>query len=325
MSPTGAAIGIEEVAGYLPVGRIDCRELAARFGVPAQFVEAKTGFLRLAVRGEGEETSQLCTAAFAALSKRVAVDPASVDCLITCTQNPDGRGIPHTSAAVHAALGLPRTCATFDLSLGCSGYVYGLSIAKAFMEANGLRRGLLFTADPYSKIVDPRDKDTALLFGDGAAVTLLGNAPRWQIGRFHFGSSGAEREAIRIDVAASRLAMNGRGVFAFTATVVPGSIREAARLNEIGLAELDAVVLHQGSRYIVDTIRERLELPESKVPFVAGDYGNTVSSSIPLALEALEARLPEARAVALSGFGVGLSWASTVLRRASSGSNRMKG
>lgn len=180
------------------------------------------------------------------------------------------------------------------------------------MEANGLKRGLLFTADPYSKVIDPGDKDTAMLFGDAAAVTLLGEVPAWNAGKFVFGSRGAEREAIRVNED-GRLNINGRAVFTFAATEIPGSIREAVELNGLSLSDVNRVILHQSSRYIVDTIRIRLGLEEEKVPFVAAAYGNTVSSSISIALEALDDTV---KTVVISGFGVGLSWASGVLTRA---------
>jgi len=309
-------IGIQAIGTYIPAGRIDNRERATQFEVDESFLREKSGMLRLAIREPNEETSDLCRKAFVDLQRKVALRPEEVDCIVVCTQNPDGHGLPHTSAAVHAALGLPDACAAFDISLGCSGFVYGLSAIQCFMEGNGFRRGVLFTADPYSKIIDPQDKSTSLLFGDAAAATLISDTPIWRTGRFMFGSHGQDRDAIQVDPATGKLSLNGRAVFTFSATVVPNNIKTMLEANGLSIDDIDYFALHQGSRYIVDTIRKRLGIAEQKAPFVAADYGNTVCSSIPIILSTAPAEL---RRIVIAGFGVGLSWASSVLYRVEQG------
>jgi len=303
-------IGIEAIGTYIPEKRIDNLARMQNFGVDEVFLRSKTGMLNLAVKDDEEDTSDLCVSAFSDLQSKVSFDMAEIDCLVVCTQNPDGHGLPHTSAIVHGKLGLPTSCAVFDISLGCSGFVYGLSVIQGFMLANGFQKGLLFTADPYSKIVDGKDKNTSLLFGDAATVSLISDAPRWKTGKFLFGSQGAENEAIKVQADSGKLDMNGRAVFSFTATVVPSHIRDMLRMNDLIVEDIDLFALHQGSRFIVDTLQKRLRLEAAKVPFVAENYGNTVSSSIPLILSALSGH---ERKIVISAFGVGLSWASTVL------------
>lgn len=309
-------IGIQAIGTYVPTGRIDNRRRAMQFDVDETFLRERSGMVRLAIREAHEETSDLCCKAFADLRYKAELRPEEIDCIVVCTQNPDGRGLPHTSASVHAALGLPDSCAAFDISLGCSGFVYGLSVIEGFMRGNAFRRGILFTADPYSKIIDERDKNTSLLFGDAAAATFVSDAPVWRTGKFVFGSHGQERAAIRVDPGTGKLSINGRAVFNFSATVVPGNIRAMLAANGLSVDEIDYFALHQGSRYIVETIRKRLGIPENKAPFVAADYGNTVCSSIPLILSAVGAG---PRRIAIAGFGVGLSWASSVLYRVEQG------
>jgi 3-oxoacyl-[acyl-carrier-protein] synthase-3 len=284
--------------------------------VDEAFLREKSGMMRLAIREAHEETSDLCSKAFANLQQKVTIRPSDIDCIVVCTQNPDGRGLPHTSARVHAVLGFPDSCAAFDISLGCSGFVYGLSVIQGFMQANGFRRGILFTADPYSKVIDERDKNTSLLFGDAAAATLVTDVPAWRTGRFMFGSRGQDRDAIRVDPDSGKLSLNGRAVFTFSATVVPENINAMLAANGLTTAEIDYFILHQGSRFIVDTIRKRLGVAEQKAPFMAADYGNTVSSSIPIVLSEVA---PEFGRVVIAGFGVGLSWASSVLYRTERG------
>lgn len=305
-------IGIQAIGTYIPSGRIDNRDRLEELDIDETFLVEKTGMLRLAVKKADEETSDLCTQAFIDLQRKADIKPEDLECVVVCTQNPDGCGLPHTSAIVHAKLGLSDSCAIFDISLGCSGFVYGLSVIQGFMLTNGFHKGVLFTADPYSKVVNKQDKNTSLLFGDGATATLISDTPIWRTGKFLFGSHGQDHSSIKVDDENGQLSMNGRAVFSFSATVVPKNISEMLASNSLNVEEIGCFVLHQGSRYIVSTITKRLGVDESKVPFGASDYGNTVSSSVPLILSDLD---QENEQIVIAGFGVGLSWASTVLFR----------
>jgi 3-oxoacyl-[acyl-carrier-protein] synthase-3 len=189
--------------------------------------------------------------------------------------------------------------------------VAGLSILAGTMRQAGFKRGLLVTADPYSKVVDPDDRDTALIFGDAAAATLLTDDPVWRLGRSDFGSSGALANNLAVN-ADGRLSMNGRAVFNFAATEVPASIRRCLAANHLTLDDIDRVILHQGSKFIVDALASRLDI-RAKAGFYAGEYGNTISSSIPLILE--RELSASDRRLLLCGFGVGLSWATAVLEK----------
>ena len=307
-------VGIRAVGSYLPKERIDNLARIAAFDKDAAFVREKLGFVQLARKSADEETSDLCVRAFDDLLRQVDLDSERVDCLVVCTQNPDAAGLPHTSAIVHAKLGLGTTVAAFDISLGCSGYVYGLSVITSFMEMNGLNNGLLFTADPYSKVLDPTDHNTELLFGDGATVTWLSrDKPRYSLGRSLFSTDGSGRGAIEVDRDEHRLRMKGRSVFNFTMKVVPEQIRACLLANDSAVADVDYFLLHQGSKFIVDNMTASLGLPAGKTPFMAAEYGNTVSSSIPMMLKAVLEDQPGK--ILMSGFGVGLSWATSMLFR----------
>ncbi len=307
-------IGIRAIASHVPCDSLSNYERREEFGLTDEFISGKLGIERVSRMAASEDTSSLCINAFAALQEKVAVDPAQIDCLIVCTQNPDRHGIPHTSAIVHGLIGASERCAAFDISLGCSGYVYSLAVAKSFMEGSGLQRGLLFTADPYSKIVNPADKNTVLLFGDAATVTLLesGAQARWKPKRFLFSTRGRDGAALNND--SGILEMNGRAVFNFSATAVPVQVRELLGAEGIGPDAVDAFLFHQGSRYIVDTLVKRLEIPPEKVPSNLAAQGNTISSSIPLLFEEYMDK-PDINRVLMSGFGVGLSWASCLAER----------
>jgi 3-oxoacyl-[acyl-carrier-protein] synthase-3 len=172
--------------------------------------------------------------------------------------------------------------------------------------------GVLITADPYSKIIDEADRNTALLFGDAATATLISDDPVWSLDAFSFGSRGKDWSAIRTD--GGRFVMDGRAVFTFAATQVPKDVRRLLDGAGLTLDEVDRFVLHQGSRFIVKTIADRLKQSMHKFPVAIENCGNTVSSTIPLILEK-EPRDSAVTTIVLSGFGVGLSWASCLCRR----------
>jgi 3-oxoacyl-[acyl-carrier-protein] synthase-3 len=301
------SLGIQSVASYIPEERLELAARAREWGLPAEFLR-KTGFTKVARARAGENAVDLATRAVEKLRAANGFDPAEIELIVLVTQNP-GRPVPHGAALLHARLGAPARCLAFDLSHGCSGYVYGLVLALSLMRDQGLRRGILCTADPYSGILDPADKDTMLLFGDAATATLLSDRPFWECGRACFHTDGAQAESLAFRD--GYLRMDGAQVFGYAATQVPREIAEALRINGLRAEEIDAFLLHSGSRYIVDTIAQRAALPIGKVPFPSEEIGNTVSSSLPILLE----RLHAGTNVLLAGFGVGLSCATTILRR----------
>lgn len=306
-------IGIKAIGTYLPDARTSNLERMDKFGMTASFVRDKIGFTQVAKKAPEQETSDLCVNAWENLQQQQSVSPDEIDCMIVCTQNPDGHGLPHTSAILHEKLSISQNCAAFDLSLGCSGYVYGLSVIRSFMESNGFRKGLLFTADPYSKVMNNDDKKTATLFGDGATVTLLTEDPVFDFGKFVFGSDGSKKEGIIVKDD-GHVHMNGRAVFTFTVRVIPDSIRKMLEINGHALDKIDRFLLHQGSLHIVNSIADTLGVPRERCPFHSATYGNTVSSSVPMILSQ-EFDNQEMQVAVLAGFGVGLSWASTLIFR----------
>jgi 3-oxoacyl-[acyl-carrier-protein] synthase III len=305
-------IALTHIGTYLPERKISNLDLLNKFEVDESFIRNKIGVVCRTRKEVHEKASDLCIKSFENLQEQTPLNLEDVECCIVVTQNPD-MNIPHTSAIVHGALGLPEGCACFDISLGCSGYVYSLSVVTAFMQANGMSKGLLFTADPYSDIIDENDKNTALIFGDGATVSLLeSDQPGLVALGFDFGSKGADYKNLISD---GRLFMNGRAVFNFTASTVPISIRKLLEKLNLTKEQIDAWYLHQGSKYIVDTISTRLGLDRDKVVFDMYEYGNTVSSSIPLLLSSDLYKIQKGQKIGISGFGVGLSWASAILEK----------
>ena len=255
--------GIEAIGTYLGEVKNSNYSRLKEFNLDKEFIENKSGFRYLRKALEGEKTSDLCLRAFEDLDSKIKINLSQIDCCVVVTQNPDFK-IPHVSSIVHKNLNLSENCACFDVSLGCSGYVYGLSVIKSFMNENDLSKGLLFTSDPYSKIIDESDKGTSLLFGDGATVTLIGKEFKFGFQKFNFGTKGKSFSDL---ICEKQLKMNGRGVYNFAAKRVPKDILDILKKNSLSIDEIDLFVLHQGSKFIIDTIREELKLSEGKMGF----------------------------------------------------------
>lgn len=301
-------LGIQSIASYLPNARVDNLEQADRFETDRKFVEQKIGVSTLP-RFKGEDSVvSASVAAFKSLCEKESVDSAEIECVVLCTQNPDKGGLPHNSALIHAELGLSENCACFDIGLGCSGYVYGLSVIQSFMAANGMKKGLFFTCDPYSRILDPEDKNTCLLFGDAASVTLISDTPRYSLSKAQFSTKGAGSEALQKNN--NRLEMNGRAVFNFALQDVPKQIKRVLESAQLKMDDVDLFLLHQGSRFMLENTINRTGIPVEKAPIKLSETGNTVSSSIPILLEKELDRSPGT--ILMSGFGVGLSWATAI-------------
>jgi 3-oxoacyl-[acyl-carrier-protein] synthase-3 len=310
-----STLGIQDVGLYVPDDGLDSFQVGEGLEASAEFIENKLGFRTLKRKVPGEECSDLCMRAYEDLASRDTIDLASVDCIVVVTQNPDGGGIPHSSAILHRKLELAPAVACFDVSLGCSGYVHGLSIISGFLRENSSNVGLLFTADPYSRIIDSRDRDTVLLFGDAASCTIVSCNWRYRLGKTCYLTDGRWAEAIQLKERSGSLRMNGHQVFRFVARQVVDQVWQCLQSNGCTIEDIDLFLVHQGSKYIVDTLAASLNIPGDKIPFAAEETGNTVSTSLPLLLTDQLSTPLGARTILMSGFGVGLASATTILHR----------
>lgn len=306
-------IGIKAIASYICDSKINNKGRVFNDEVVSDsFIENKIGITTVSRKKKNEKSSDLCEKAFNnLLEKYNNFDISTIDCICVCTQNGD-YNIPHTSAIVHGKLGLNKNCAVFDISLGCSGYVYSLNIMKNFMEANNLKNGLLFTSDQYSEIIDDNDKNTSLIFGDGASVTWLSDNYMYNIGNIYTYSDGSSYNML-INKPNESLFMDGRMIFNFALENVPNVLNNTLTSNNLCYDDIDLFILHQASKYIIDNIARRMKIDKLKVPFKIAEYGNTVSSSIPVLLE--EYLHKKEKRIVLCGFGVGLSIASLVITK----------
>ena len=273
---------------------------------------SKTGIASRYVTSETEDALDLAEKACLKLFEN-GVDQKSIDFILLCTQSPRYR-LPSSACILQHKLGIPTTAGALDYDLGCSGFVYGLAMAKGLVKGGVARNVLLVTAETYTKYIGEMDKSTRSIFGDGAAATLIDESTVEHIGEFALGTdgSGAEKLILRDG---EHLFMDGPEIFNFTLDVVPKTMDEICARNGIPRDEVDLFVFHQANKFMLDTIRKVNLIPRDKFYVNLEDTGNTVSSTIPIVLKRAEAegKLKPGMKVMIVGFGVGLSWGGTIL------------
>lgn len=327
---------IAAVRSHLPERVLTNADLSAEF--PEWSVDkigAKTGILGRHIVADDEYTSDLAMAAAKKLLDETGTAAESIDYLILCTQTPDYY-MPSTSLMVHRALGLRQDAGATDITLGCSGYVYGLGLAKGLIESGQADRVLLVTGDTYSRLLNPADKSVRTLFGDGATASLVVKTDARGLGDFVYGSDGSGGEFLVVpngglrggdqfpaaEPAARGLAtngydlyMNGPEVFNFSLRVAGEAIDRLLAKSGLQFDDIDTWVFHQANQFMLGHLRRKIGIPEDRFVIEIADVGNTVSSTIPIALDRrLESGqiTPGSRSLLL-GFGVGLSWGGTIV------------
>jgi 3-oxoacyl-[acyl-carrier-protein] synthase-3 len=329
----------------LPEAELTNEELASIFPEwSAAKIEQKTGIRRRRVTAEGECASDLAFRAAQELFAQGYCRPQDVDFILLCTQSPD-HFLPTTACLLQDRLGIPTSAGALDFNLGCSGYVYGLSLAKGLVETGQARRVLLLTAETYTKLIHPRDRSVRTLFGDGGAATLVEGmegdetVTRALVGPFVFGTdgsggpnlivpSGAFREPGSADSerpveddqgnwrSRKNLFMNGAEIFSFTLRAIPACVERLLEKAGLRQEQVDLFVFHQANQYILEHLRKKVGIPRERFVVALAEVGNTVSATIPIALcDAVSSgQLQPGMRVALVGFGVGYSWGACLLR-----------
>jgi 3-oxoacyl-[acyl-carrier-protein] synthase-3 len=329
---------LRAVASAIPEHVVSSDEVARWTGAEPDFIRKQVGVDKRAFLSAGETGVDLAAKAVMNLVEQTGISLDSIGLLVYVTQTPD-HGIPQNSALLQAAIGA-STLAAFDVGLGCSGYPYALTIAKSFMVDQGIKRSIVVTCDPYSKIMRRDDRATVTVFGDAATATLLDEDGTGTIGLGDFGTDGTLQDCLKIpggrganplwsihqdapaldgDADDYRLHMKGRGVFNFVMSSVPQSLDRALERNRLGLDDITWFALHQGSLYMLRQLAKTVGIPADRLLTNISRYGNTVSSTIPLLLqEKFAGPSPLNGHVLMSGFGVGLSWGSLVVTFTSS-------
>ena len=274
---------------------------------------AKTGIASRHIVRDGESALDLADGAAKKLFAAYGIDPASIDFLLLCTQSGEYK-LPSSACLLQNRLGIPQTAGALAFDHGCSGFVYGLSLAKGLIAGGMAKNVLLVTAETYSRYIAPADKSTRTIFGDGAAAVLVDESEASKIGAFSFGTDGSGAE--KLIVRDGKLFMDGPEIFNFTLDIVTKTMDDVLVKNGLSRGDIDLYIFHQANKFMLDTIRKVNGLPQDKVYINLETTGNTVSSTIPIALKQLEnvGRLKSDMKIMLMGFGVGLSWGATIIR-----------
>ncbi len=330
-----AAIG--PIAIHLPERVETNAQLQAEF--PSWDMDAifsKTGIAARHVAAEGECSSDLAVAAAEKLLRENDIDRNSIDFLLLCTQTPD-YPLPTTACLLQERLKLRTSIGAFDFNLGCSGFVYGLSMANGLIQSGAAKRVLLLTAETYTKFIDPNDRSLRTIFGDGAAATLVESHDEPTLSGFQFGTDGSGADTLLVAKGGARLArdahqprhrhrwksdlyMDGPSLISFTVGAVPKLMDDILGAAQLKREQIDYFILHQATFKMLDQLRQRLSLDAAHMPIVLENCGNTVSSTIPIVIDQLRraGQLSEGEQSMLIGFGVGWSWAGCVWRALSS-------
>ncbi|MEI6620766.1 MAG: ketoacyl-ACP synthase III [Actinomycetes bacterium] len=301
-------------------------------------MEARTGVFSRHIAAPEETALDLALAACRNLIRRNPELHALVDGIVFCTQSPDYI-MPPNSCVLHRELGLRDGVFAFDTNLACSGFVYSLALARGLIAIGTCSNILLVTADTYSRYINPKDRSARSLFGDGAAVTWVRSATDPGVldlicetsgkgfEKFYIPAGGARKPlagtpvVISTDASgnartAADIHMDGMGVLSFVNSKVPGQIRRLLDRNSVSVTDIDLFIFHQASKLALDSLARLMKLPEDRVYRNLETIGNTVSASIPISIAQArcENRINIGDLVLLSGFGVGLSWGSALVR-----------
>ncbi|GEM47602.1 3-oxoacyl-ACP synthase III family protein [Deinococcus cellulosilyticus] len=329
---------IHDIAYYLPEKVLDNAALSQEFPEwSVQKISSKTGIDRRHIAAPDEFASDMAVQAAERLFERY--DRQKIDYVLLCTQSPD-YFLPTTACIVQERLGLRTDIGALDFNLGCSGYVYGLGLAKSLIETGQASNVLLLTSEAYSKFIHPADKSVRTIFGDAASATVIcgTEAESPFLSDFRYGSDGSGYKNLIVPNGGLRgqasadekfspqkrnlssngydLFMDGPEIFNFTLRVVPETISKVLNSTAKNLEDIDLFVFHQANRYMMEHLRNKLGIPSEKFAVYLEECGNTVSSTIPITLHHAKetGQLQNDMNLMLVGFGVGLSWGGCMVR-----------
>lgn len=328
---------IRAVSYYLPDKIVTNEELLLDFPEwSVDKVAGKIGVNKRHIAGQNETSKDLAIAASKKLFAEHGINPSEIDFIMLCTQSPD-YFLPTTACLVQHEIGAPVSAGAIDFNQGCSGFVYGLAMAKGLVLSGIAKNVLLITSETYSKFTHHQDKINRTIFGDAAAATLVSNQGFAEIMDFSLGTDGSGAENLIVKTGCMRhpskindlafddghnpfssdhLFMNGTEIFNFTLEMVPVLVENTLVANSLSKDDINLFVFHQANKYMLNFLRKKIKIPEEKFYVYMSEVGNTVSSTIPICLYqgVNEGAIKAGDKVLLAGFGVGYSWAGCVLK-----------
>jgi len=332
-------VGIAAMSAAVPKRVINNRKYTEVFSADeANEIVDKTGIEERRFADAETCSSDLCFAAAEKLITDNNINREEIDLLVFISQTPDYR-MPATSVTLQYRLGLPNKTIAFDITLGCSAFLYGLSVVYGMMERSGLRKALLLDGETRSKVYSPRDRRSAFLFGDGGVAALIERNPKYGKSVFSLNSDGSRADLIMIPAGGYRKMssvetvvekvvdefgnmrseeqgyMRGGDVFNFVIREIPRDIKNMLAHEEKTVEDFDYIVFHQANNFINSYIMKKMKMDAEKIPSTIAKFGNTSSVSVPLTIVSeLKGKLEDKKEVLLSAFGVGMTWATGVVR-----------
>ena len=325
---------IKDIEYFLPEIILTNQQLAEKFPEwPAEKIANKVGISERHICADDETALDMAVKAAENLFSINEDYRRDIDFVLLCSQSVDYK-LPSSACILQYRLGLRNDCGAFDFNLGCSGYEYGLAIAKGLIVAGISKNVLLLTAETYSKYIHPEDKGNLTIFGDAATATLISTDGFAEIGDCELGTDGAGSEMLKIVTGGARfprhsgkvftddssnkkwedyLYMDGAGIFNFTSEAVPTMIESLLKKANHEKSEVSLWIFHQANKYMINYLRKLIGIEKDKFFVFMDKVGNTVSNTVPIALcEAKKANRLNG-IILLAGFGVGLSWGGTIL------------
>jgi 3-oxoacyl-[acyl-carrier-protein] synthase-3 len=329
---------IKAISYYLPETKLSNQLISKQFSEwSMDKIGAKTGISERHISAPNEFSSDMAVTVAEQLFAEHGIDRNTIDFILLCTQSPD-YFLPTTACVLQDRLKIPTSAGALDFNLGCSGFVYGLGLAKGLISGGMAKNILLITSETYSKFIHPKDKSNLTIFGDASAACLVSADTGFcTMDSFVFGTDGAGAENLIVKQGGLRfpvqqnsediideygnvkndrnLYMNGSEIFNFTIESVPKLATQVLQKANASLDDIDLFVFHQANKYMLNHLRKKIGIPEEKFFVFMEHCGNTVSSTIPIALyEAHKAgKIKPCAKVMLAGFGVGYSWAGCIL------------
>jgi 3-oxoacyl-[acyl-carrier-protein] synthase III len=329
---------IKAISYYLPEKVLTNKDLCADFPeLNEDEIYKSSGIKSRHISAPAEIGSDVGFHAAENFFKEHHINKEEIDFLLFCTEGLDYKA-PATSCILQHRLNLPKTCGALDIPYGCTGFVYGLSVSKGLIESGQAKNILLLTSDVPTKVIEPRDKELRIIFGDGGAATLIScTTENKNIGKFVFGTDGSGYDKLIVRTSGSReyitkewleafkdsdgmkwgrMEMKSSEIFLFAMKIVPVMVKELLEKEQLLLEDIDLFVFHQANVQMLEVLRRKMKIPVERFIVDMEGVGNTVSASIPIALKRAmdKGLIKNGSNIMLCGFGIGLSWAGTIVK-----------
>jgi 3-oxoacyl-[acyl-carrier-protein] synthase-3 len=325
---------IKAISQYFPENILTNQDISTQFPEwTDEKIQSKIGISKRHI-ALNESVSDLAINASEKLFEEHNIDRNTIDFILLCTQSPD-YFLPTTACIIQNKLNIPTTAGALDFNLGCSGYVYGLAIAKGLISCGVAKNILLITSETYSKFIHENDRGNKTIFGDGATSTLISTEGFAEILDFELGTDGSGAENLIVKNGATKfpekngkdaddgfgniinpnnLYMDGPAILKFTLDSVPNLVESVLQKHQLNKENIDLTIFHQANTFILERLRKKIGLPEENFYIHMNEYGNTVSSTIPIALKHAWENNKAKGNILLAGFGVGYSWGACILK-----------